>query len=245
MTAEYIGTKFYGFQSQAGKRTVQGELESAVSKYFGSAVKIVGSGRTDAGVHAFGQVISFLLPEAADIADRGQFLYRLCGGVNKFLPADISVKDAELRDKFNARSDAKSKTYIYKCFAGERRSATRDAAYHQIYKMPDVALLQSVCKCFVGEHDFTAFAAELGGRNPNRTIYEFEVKRHGEDEFWFVIRGNGFLKNMVRIIVGTALGAAEGKFTPADIKQVLLSRDRRRAGATAPAKGLTLYSVEY
>lgn len=245
MTVEYIGTGFYGFQSQAGRRTVQGELEDAVSKYFGSAVKIVGSGRTDAGVHAFGQVISFLLPESADTANRGQFLYRLCSGVNKFLPADISVKNAELCDKFNARSDAISKTYIYKCFVGEQRSASRDAAYHQIYKMPDIALLRSACQYFVGGHDFTAFAAELGGRSPNRIIYEFEVEQHGEDEIWFTVRGNGFLKNMVRIIVGTVLGAAEGKFTPADIGRILSSRDRRRAGATAPAKGLTLYNVEY
>jgi tRNA pseudouridine38-40 synthase len=244
MTVEYVGTKFHGFQAQAGKRTVQGELQKAISKYFGREVKVVGSGRTDAGVHAFGQVVSFLLPVEVESGGEGKFLYRLCSGVNNFLPADISVKNPEIMAKFNARSDAKSKTYIYKCFVGENRSAARDEFYHQIYKMPDIGKLRQAAEYFVGVHDFTAFCGEKNDRNPTRTIYECRVELHG-DEMWFTVRGNGFLKNMVRIMVGTLLSVAENKFAPADIEKMLLSHDRHLAGSTAPAKGLTLHSVEY
>jgi tRNA pseudouridine38-40 synthase len=239
LTVEYIGTKFSGFQSQGRKRTVQGELEKAVSKYFGVDVKVVGSGRTDAGVHAVGQVISFLLPREE------KNLYKLVQGINAFLPDDISARAPELKEKFNARSDAKAKTYVYKCYIGECRSAVRDEFYHQIYRRPDVSMLREAAQYIVGEHDFTSFAAELGDKKPVRTIYGFDVVPAGEDELFFIIRGNGFLKNMVRIIVGTLLGVAEGKFAPGDIKNILATKDRKAAGRTAPAKGLTLRSVEY
>ena len=231
ITCEYIGTRFAGFQSQIGQRTVQGELEKALSQYFQTPVKIVGSGRTDAGVHAVGQVISCLCPRE-DIN-----LYQLQLGVNTYLPADVSVKAAELLSKFNARSDAKAKTYVYKCYVSPNRSATRDQTYHQIYKPVDLAKIRAAAAKLVGTHDFTAFCTNLGDKNPVRTIYSLDVQAH-DDEIWFVIRGNGFLHNMVRIIVGTLLGGQ-------DIDAVLKSRDRKLAGRTAPAKGLTLLSVEY
>jgi tRNA pseudouridine38-40 synthase len=247
LTVEYVGTKFFGFQSQAGRRTAQGELESAISKYFGCPVKTVGAGRTDAGVHAVGQVISFLLPDGivADIKEKdgGKFLYRMAAGINSFLPADISVKSPELKDKFNARSDAKSKTYIYKCYVNEHRCAAREATRCQIYSQPNIAKLREAAKYFVGEHNFAAFCGELGDKNPSRTIYEFNIDCR-DDEIWFTVRGVSFLKNMVRIMVGTLLEVG-GRFAPDDIKKILDSRDRKNAGKTAAAKGLTLYRVEY
>lgn len=231
ITCEYVGTRFAGFQTQVGQRTVQSELERALGQYFQTPVKVVGSGRTDAGVHAVGQVISCLCPRD-DVN-----LYQLLLGVNTYLPADIAVTKAELLPKFNARSDAHAKTYVYKCYVSPTRSPLRDATYHQLYKPVDVAKIRAQAAQLVGTHDFTAFCTALGDKNPVRTIYSLDVKADG-DELWFIVRGNGFLHNMVRIIVGTLLGGQ-------DVAAVLKSRDRRTAGRTAPAKGLTLLSVEY
>jgi tRNA pseudouridine38-40 synthase len=167
----------------------------------------------------------------------------MCSGINSFLPADISVKCPELREKFNARSDAKSKTYIYKCYVNEHRCAVREATHCQIYRRPDIVKLREAAQYFVGEHNFTSFCGELDGKNPNRTIYEFNIDEH-DDEIWFTVRGSSFLKNMVRIMAGTLLNVG-GKFAPDDIKKILESHNRKNAGKTAAAKGLTLYRVEY
>jgi len=229
---EYVGTKLAGFQTQKGQRTVQEELEKAISRYFDVPVKVVGSGRTDAGVHAVGQVVSCLCPRE-DVK-----IYQFLLGVNSYLPADIAVTAAELLPKFNARSDAKAKTYIYKCYISPTRHPARDVDHWQLYKPVDVDRLREQAAQLVGTHDFTAFCAELRDKSPVRTIYSLDVETPTPDEIWFVVRGNGFLHNMVRIIVGTLL---DGR----DVKSVLNSHDRRRAGKTAPAKGLTLFNVEY
>lgn len=211
---------------------MQAELEKAISRYFNTPVKVVGSGRTDAGVHAVGQVISCLCPRE-DVK-----IYQFLLGVNSYLPADIAVTAAELLPKFNARSDAKAKTYIYKCYISPTRHPARDVNYHQLYKPVDVARLRAQAALLVGTHDFTAFCSDIGDKSPVRTIYSLEVQTPAPDEVWFVVRGSGFLHNMVRIIVGTLL---DGR----DVAAVLKSGDRKQAGKTAPAKGLTLYSVEY
>lgn len=231
ITCEYLGTRFAGFQSQVGQRTVQAELESALSRYFNTPVKVVGSGRTDAGVHAVGQVVSCLCPR--DNVN----LYQLSLGLNSYLPADVSVRQAELLPKFNARSDAKAKTYVYQCYVSPTRSPLRDATYHQLYKPVDVAKIRQQATQLVGTHDFTSFCTDLRDKNPVRTIYALDVQAH-DDEIRFVITGNGFLHNMVRIIVGTLL---DGR----DVTAVLKARNRQAAGRTAPAKGLTLLAVEY
>ncbi len=231
LSCEYIGTNFFGFQKQPKGRTVQGELENAISKYFGSEVKIVGSGRTDSGVHARMQVISFLCPwEEVN-------LHKMMMAINCFLPEDVSVNSVEIMQKFNARAEAKIKTYVYNCYVSATRSATRDATFHQIYKPLDIVELRKQAAEFIGTHDFTSFCSELAGKNPNRTIYSFDVDQN-QDEIKFTVRGASFLKNMVRIMVGTLLGGG-------DVKEILKKRNRKFAGKTAPAKGLTLYSVEY
>ena len=232
ITCEYIGTRYAGFQSQIGQRTVQAELEKAISKYFATPVKVVGSGRTDAGVHAVGQVVSCLCPRE-DVK-----IYQFLLGVNSYLPADIAVTHAELLPKFNARQMAKAKTYVYKCYVSPTRHPLWDVDHWQLYKPVDLARLRTQAAALVGTHDFTAFCAEVGDKNPTRTIYSLDIQTPTPDQIWFVIRGNGFLHNMVRIIVGTLL---DGR----DVVDVLNSRDRRRAGKTAPAKGLTLDHVEY
>lgn len=229
---EYVGTKYAGFQTQIGQRTVQAELEKAISHYFNTPVKVVGSGRTDAGVHAVGQIVSCLCPRE-DVK-----IYQFLLGVNSYLPADIAVTAAEILPKFNARSDAKAKTYIYKCYVSPTRHPLYDVDHWQLYKPVDLDYLRSQAAVLVGQHDFTAFCAEIGDKSPIRTIYSLDIQTPSPNEIWFVIRGNGFLHNMVRIIVGTLL---EKK----DVGNILTSCNRRLAGKTAPAKGLTLYSVEY
>lgn len=229
---EYLGTRYAGFQSQKGQHTVQAELEKAISKYFDTPVKVVGSGRTDAGVHAVGQVVSCLCPRE-DVK-----IYQFLLGVNSYLPSDIAVTAAELLPKFNARSDAKAKTYVYKCYVSPTRQPLSDVDHWQLYKPLDMARLREQAALLVGTHDFTGFCAEIGDKSPVRTIYSLDVQTPTPNEIWFVVRGSGFLHNMVRIIVGTLV---EGR----DVAVVLESRDRRRAGKTAPAKGLTLHSVEY
>ncbi|MBQ7973922.1 MAG: tRNA pseudouridine(38-40) synthase TruA [Clostridia bacterium] len=229
---EYLGTKYAGFQSQIGQRTIQNELEKAISRYFATPVKVVGSGRTDAGVHAVGQVVSCLCPRE-DIK-----IYQFLLGVNSYLPADIAVTAAELLPKFNARSDAKAKTYIYKCYVSAVRHPAFDSDHWQLYKPVDIEQLRAQAQVLVGTHDFTSFCAELRDKSPVRTIYSLDIQTPTPQEIWFVIRGNGFLHNMVRIIVGTLLQKP-------DVARVLAARDRRQAGKTAPAKGLTLYRVEY
>ena len=229
---EYVGTKYAGFQSQKGQRTIQNELEKAISRYFATPVKVVGSGRTDAGVHAIGQVVSCLCPRD-DVK-----IYQFLLGVNSYLPADIAVTAAETLPKFNARSDAKAKTYVYKCYISAVRHPSFDVDHWQIYKPIDLERVRAQAKVLEGTHDFTAFCAELRDKSPVRTIHSIDIQTPSANEVWFVIRGNGFLHNMVRIIVGTLLEKH-------DVARVLDSRDRRQAGKTAPAKGLTLYSVEY
>jgi len=229
---EYVGTKYAGFQAQIGQRTIQNELEKAISRYFNTPVKVVGSGRTDAGVHALGQVVSCLCPRE-DVK-----IYQFLLGVNSYLPADIAVTAAEILPKFNARSDAKAKTYVYKCYVSSVRHPSFDVDHWQIYKPVDLDRLRAQAKVLEGTHDFTAFCAELRDKSPIRTIHSIDIQTPSANEIWFVIRGNGFLHNMVRIIVGTLLEKH-------DVARVLASRDRRQAGKTAPAKGLTLYHVEY
>jgi tRNA pseudouridine38-40 synthase len=241
LVVQYIGTNFFGFQTQGSKRTVQKECETAIGKFFNQNIKVIASGRTDAGVHAAGQVISFLLPQKAE---KNINLYKLCSAVNHFLPKDISVCNPELKEKFNARSDAKAKTYIYKCYVSKYRNAIKDDFYRRVYEKPDISAMRKGGKYLIGTHDFTAFCADAGNKNPNRTIYDFQIREDG-DEFWFIVRGNGFLKNMVRIMAGTLLEIGTGKFRPSDIETVLNSKDRKKAGHTAPACGLTLHSVEY
>ena len=275
-TCEYIGTRFSGFQAQNGKRTVQGELEIACQKFFGTPTKVVGSGRTDAGVHAVGQVISFLLPNtylesqatkklvhtpaAGEIfkatINKDKLLFKITTGLNAILPADISVRELEMRDKFNAREAAKAKTYIYKCYLSKHRSAARDATYLQVHQPLDLPSMRLASQVLTGTNDYTAFCTDVGDKNPTRTIYELELydfklhephknKTFHEDELWFIVRGNGFLKNMVRIIVGVLLDVGTGKLTVADVRRILDSRDRKHARETAPAKGLVLFNVEY
>ena len=240
LTLSYDGTGFAGWQVQPRQRTVQGVLEAALARIEGSPVRAAGSGRTDAGVHALGQVASCSMrnPIPAEGLQRA---------LNRLLPAEIRVTGAsEADDGFHARHSARAKTYEYRIHRG-RICPPFEARY--VYWHPfalDEAAMAAAAARFEGERDYRSFASE-GGELPEstvRTIHSSDLRREG-NLLLYRVRGSGFLYRMVRNLVGTLLEVGRGNLTGDDIDRILLARDRKAAGPTAPARGLFLDSVEY
>jgi tRNA pseudouridine38-40 synthase len=245
LTIAYDGTDFAGWQVQPDTATIQGTLASAIGRITGEKVLPQGSGRTDAGVHALAQVASFEL--ASRIPAEG-----LVVALNDTLPASIRiVSAADVSDDFHARKSARAKTYRYRIF--------RDAiclpfaaryVWHYPYPLNEGAM-SDAAPLIEGEHDFTSFAAadpergrEMEGVSNVRRIFSSQWRRDGS-ELFYEVRGNGFLHHMVRNLVGTFLLVGKGTLKPEDITAILEARDRSKAGATAPARGLYLVDVEY
>ncbi|MDM5196930.1 tRNA pseudouridine(38-40) synthase TruA [Fictibacillus enclensis] len=239
-TVSYDGTQFAGYQVQPGARTVQGEIEKSLSKmHKGTSVRISASGRTDAGVHALGQVLHFDSPLAI-VPERWQ------KAVNALLPADIRILEVEaVPFDFHARFSAVEKEYHYRLMtSGEPDVFRRNYASHFPYPLDHTAI-QEAMGIFMGTHDFTSFSsARSEVEDKVRTITMFELVTAG-DELIFKVRGNGFLYNMVRIMAGTLLDAGQGKIQPEEIRSMLAEKDRSAAGKTAPPHGLYLYRVTY
>lgn len=238
-TIAYDGTYFAGYQIQPNKRTVQGELERVLATMHKEAVRVTASGRTDAGVHAHGQVIHFDSPLALSPDGWKKAL-------NAMLPDDVTVREVEqVDDSFHARYSVIAKEYRYKVrTAVEYDVFSRHYAYHFPYPLDTEAMKQALA--FVkGTYDFTSFcSAKTDMENRVRTIYEATLCATDDGlEFRWV--GNGFLYNMVRILVGTMLEVGQGKRSPASIPTILVGKDRRLAGKTAPAHGLYLWKVVY
>lgn len=247
MKVSYEGTAYSGFQTQPRARTIQAEIEQALSTITGEQIAIVSSGRTDAGVHAHGQVFNFLTNSTME-------LRRWCLAVNNVLPRDIvvvAVKEVPL--DFHARKAPNRKTYHYTI--NNYRFVDVFGRYFQ-YHHPtplNVEAMQEAISCLVGEHDFTSFCSVRSTKNSHvRTIYEARLDvaklAHRFDQgqvLHIVMTGNGFLYNMVRIIVGTLLSIGEGKLNSADMMRILQARDRAEAGPTAAAQGLSLWEVRY
>ncbi|MFZ7104444.1 MAG: tRNA pseudouridine(38-40) synthase TruA [Peptococcaceae bacterium] len=238
---EYDGTNYHGFQIQAnqGIPTIQGKLESCLMRVLKEPIKIIGAGRTDAGVHAEGQTINFLTHSRIP-------LDKLPLAINTKLPVDIVIKSVEeVSPDFHAQYDAKGKYYVYRIYNNRIPSVfNRCYAYFVPYKIePD--LIARGCKLFVGTHNFKSFAASgTTVKDFVRTIYGCEFKK--QSELWEIhIQGSGFLYNMVRIIAGTLLELGKGKRTLLSITEALENEDRNMAGQTAPAHGLCLKSVLY
>jgi tRNA pseudouridine38-40 synthase len=237
---EYDGTCYAGWQWQPDRTTVQGEVEHAVARVMGHApISVVGSGRTDAGVHALGQVASFASPVERDLRN-----LRL--GLNSMLPPDITCRDARRApDGFDARMHAKRKLYRYRLLDGNRRSALRERFVAHEHVTLDVEAMARAAACLVGTHDFTSFRA-AGSEVPTsvRTLFRVEVARVA-DEIVFELEGDGFLRAMVRIIVGTLVEVGRGRRSPQSLVTTLAAQDRAAAGRTAHAQGLCLVSVVY
>ncbi|WP_022851067.1 tRNA pseudouridine(38-40) synthase TruA [Limisalsivibrio acetivorans] len=236
---EYDGTGFAGWQVQSTGRTVQQVIEEKLTEMYKAPVKIIGSGRTDSGVHAEGQVFSFITDK---YLDRKALVY----GLNSLLPDDVVIKDAEDAPlEFHAQQSALSKTYRYRILSREYGSALERNRLWWIKKPLDHVLFGELLSVFEGEHDFAAFCVRQSLKeNTVRRINSLQME-HSDGFFSLEINGSGFLHMMVRNIVGTCVDFTLWGCTPGDIRDVFASRNRDRAGITAPAHGLTLVKVFY
>lgn len=241
LTIEYDGTNYCGWQVQENGPSIQAEIEKALHAITGEKIRINGSGRTDAGVHARGQAANFTTESRIP---QEKFAYAL----NSQLPRDIVIKDSrEVPIDFHARYSAIGKKYSYLVHNSKFPSALlRNYAYHVEYcERLDIRKLGKAAEAFIGTYDFSGFMS-TGTKVSDtvRTIYDLAIEREGE-LIRFNFKGSGFLYNMVRIIMGTLLFAGIGKINPEDIKSIILSKDRTRAGITVPACGLYLEEVYY
>jgi len=239
LIVEYFGKNYNGWQRQKNGVGVQQVLEEKLSDLLGSTIKIVGSGRTDTGVHALGQVAHF---EANTTIPPEKMVFAL----NGLLPDDIKVQRCEAADAdFHAQYSAKRKTYRYQAYLSRIPSPLRDDRYARIVPPLDIEAMKRCAQKMVGVHDFAAFSS-LGSEKKStiREIYRCELIQNG-DELYFEIEGNGFLYNMVRIIVGTLVFVGKGKLPESIADEMFRTGNRKAGGKTFPAKGLFLKSVSY
>jgi tRNA pseudouridine38-40 synthase len=246
LTLAYNGAGFHGWQIQPGVPTIQGALTDAVRKITQEQIVLHGASRTDAGVHALGQVASFRTQSGLSAEEFQRAL-------NALLPPDIRVIAAEeLGPDFHARWQALEKTYHYRIFRGRVLSPFEyGRVLYYPYPLDEDAMVVAA-KCFEGEHDFSSFAATSGSeegdkdRSPVRVIYNSELLRLPEkEEIIYAIRGRSFLRYMVRKIVGTLLDVGRGKLSAGDIPKLFELRDRSRSGPTVPPEGLYLVELKY
>ena len=239
LTIEYDGKDFNGWQKQPNKLNIQGTIEQAITKITGETVELNASGRTDAGVHAIGQVANFKTNSNIPIE-------KFPIAINTNLKKSIRIKSAEeVDEKFHSRLSCKRKTYRYIINNSEIESAIyRNLEYHISNKL-DVSKMQKAAKFFEGEHDFKAFKASgTSSKSSVRTIYEANVYKI-ENKIYIELTGNGFLYNMVRIIAGTLIEVGLNKIEPEYILDIIKEEKRELAGRTLPPQGLYLLKVEY
>ena len=237
---EYDGTNYQGWQVQPQGPTIQGMIEEKLALLTGEIIHLIGSGRTDAGVHAFGQVAHFKTKSQMEV-------HSIQRALNSLLPPDIVIQRAEeVEEDFHARKQSKSKVYEYRILNRNIRSPFhRGYAWH-ISQELDFEEMKKTTQRLVGEHDFSSFRS-VGSptRTAIRKVIRAEWKRGRDGIILFEIEANGFLKQMVRAIVGTLVEVGQGKISSEEFQRILDSKDRKRAGPTAPAHGLVLKEVKY
>ncbi len=236
---EYIGKNYVGFQRQKNGMSIQQTIENVIEKTLGEKVTLTASGRTDAGVHAMGQVVNFF--SHTDIPAE-----RLAIVINSHLPDDIRIKQSfAVSPLFHSQKSAIKKTYLYKIFTGEEFSVFHHDFFLSMPQKYDLSLLNAAAKTLIGTHDFATFVASgHTAKSTIRTIFSAQFTQEG-DYLFFEITGNGFLYNMVRIITGTLLDVGCGKTTLDEFKEIFHSKSRPRAGKTLPPHGLYLKQVYY
>lgn len=240
LTISYDGGRYQGWQRLKGvDNTIQGRLEATLSRILGEEVEVIGSGRTDAGTHALGQVANF---HTASPLTAEEILAQL----RRYLPEDIGIESCEEVDgRFHSRYLAKEKTYIYRVWNSDRPCVFQRRYVYQLEAELDENAMKAACEVFLGRQDFAAFCANKRMKKSTvRTIYQCGFRREGE-ELIFTFRGDGFLYNQVRIMVGTILEAGMGRLTTKEIQEILATGRREQAGYTVPAKGLCLMEVQY
>lgn len=236
LTIEYDGTDFSGWQVQLGVRTVQQTVEQGLQDLLGESISLISAARTDAGVHAWGQVANFhthtaLSPETTK------------NGLNNLLPKDIVIRQAEeVESEFHARFRARWKRYRYR-IAKREKAIGRDYFWHTKYKL-DVPRMQAASDVLVGTYDFTSFCS-ADSEAKTHICRVMECRWQEGEDIGFEIQADRFLQHMVRTIVGTSVEVGRGKLPVAETGKILEAKDRRRAGPTAPAKGLCLMKVGY
>lgn len=239
LTIEYDGKEFNGWQKQPNKLNIQGNLEKVISDLTKEEIEIISSGRTDAGVHALGQVANFKTNSNIPIE-------KFAIAINSRIKQSIRIKKAEeVDERFHSRYNCKRKTYRYIINTSETGSAIYRNLEYNIKMQLDVKKMQEAVKFFIGEHDFSAFKSSgTSSKSSVRTIYNAKVEQDGE-RIIIELTGNGFLYNMVRIISGTLVEVGLNKIKPEDITKIIESKNRQNAGKTLPPCGLYLVSVEY
>lgn len=259
----YDGTRYFGWEHQPNKDTIQGKIEVVLEHLCETPeetekeaaaqklaletaggmkqplVEVIGAGRTDAGVHAQGMVANFFLDTELDTEALRDYM-------NHYLPDDIVIKEVrEASDRFHSRYNAVGKTYRYTCFDGVTKPIFDRKYVYTLEQRLDVDKMKEAARYLIGEHDFCSFCKNPQKKKSTvRTVDKIEIMRE-KDYVTFTFHGNGFLRNMVRILVGTLLGVGMGEIEPEKMKDILEAKERETAGVTAPAKGLCLIEVDY
>lgn len=237
---EYDGTRYDGWQKQGNTaNTIQGKLETLLSKMTGETIELNGSGRTDAGVHALGQVANFHTESTMKIDEMEKYILT-------YLPKDMNIRYMEeVPLRFHSRLHAKRKQYEYRIFNSSKNPVfERKYVYHYAEKL-DIEAMEEAAKLLVGEHDFKSFCGNRRLKKSTiRTIYDIQITKVGK-EIKIVFEGEGFLYNMVRIMAGTLIEIGKGEKKPTDITSILEGKNRDLAGYTAPPGGLSLKQVSY
>ncbi len=239
LTIQYDGVNYSGWQNQPGKKTIEGELQRAISELTGILTKVNGASRTDAGVSALGQVANFIVDSPIPTEN-------FVKAINHRLPRDIVITEVvEVDLDFDASGSAKSKLYRYTIFTGKNRNVLKTRnCWHRPNRL-DVAAMDAAAQILVGTHDFKSFAAAADKRESSiRTVTQCKVT---QEEKWIYIdiEADRFLYNMVRNIVGTLVEIGRGRWKPENIKEILEAKDRTAAGPTAPPEGLCLMEIRY
>lgn len=237
---EYEGTGYAGWQEQSGEPTIQAAVASAIAKLTREPVKLFGASRTDAGVHAIGQTANFTTNSKIPV-------YGIVKGLNSILPDDIVIKDAEdAEPEFDSRRLSVGKIYVYKIVNRPCPSAIMRRFTWFIPRPLDIALMRQAARHFIGEKDFSSFrAADSDALHSIRTVTFVDIQEKGDGLLEIEVRGNAFLRHMIRIMIGTLVAVGRGNIKPDRVPGIIVARDRKAAQMTAPAKGLCLMRVDY
>ena len=239
LTIAYDGSRFFGWERQPDKDTIQGKLEAVLGQLQGAPVNVIGAGRTDAGVHARAMTANVVLSVAESPEELRDYM-------NRYLPDAIAVREVkEASPRFHARYNALGKTYRYTCHTGAVKPVF-DRKYVTVLDYdPDVEKMRRAASYLLGEQDFASFCGNPRMKKSTvRLVDHISIERR-KDRVIFTFHGTGFLQNMVRIMVGTLLEVGRGFWEPEKVREILLARDRKQAGPTAPPEGLCLMKVDY